>query len=271
MEGLAYTAALALALVMGVAGVAKLRRRSLTERAFRSQGLAWPRALATAVPVTEVLLAAGLVVVPSWAGMATLAVLAGFTTYVVRSIRRGDRLGCGCFGATRAVSVGPNEVVRNGVLMAAAALVTVAAESPTVPGPVPLVAVAVAAATSAAVLALLRRRSAPVPPGPQGLPPGTMAPTLPGSGTEGAGSTVLVAFVAPSCEGCSELLATLDQVPRADMAVRVVELGDESAPLFAAYRVRSAPYLVVVDREGRVRSSGPARSPGDIARLVANR
>lgn len=269
MEGLAYAAALALALVMGIAGVTKLRRRGPTERAFRSQGLAWPRGLATAVPVTEVILAVGLVVVPSWAGMVTLAVLAGFTTYLLRSIRRGDQLGCGCFGATRAVSVGPTELVRNGVLMAAAALVTVAGESPTVPGAGPLVAVAVAGAISAAVLALLRRRSHPVP-GRQGLPPGTTAPTLPESGTGWGGSTILVAFVAPSCDGCTDLLATLEQMPRADMAVRVVELDDESAPLFAAYGVRSAPYLVVVDGQGRVRSSGPARSPGDIARLVAD-
>jgi hypothetical protein len=271
VEGLAYTTALALALVLGVAGVAKLRRRGLTERSFRSQGLAWPRALATTVPVTEVVLAAGLVVVPSWAATATLAVLAGFTTFLVRSMRRGDPLGCGCFGATRAVPVGPTELVRNGVLMAAAALVTVAAESPTVPGPVPLLTVTVAAVGAVAALAQLRRRSRPGTPGPQGLAPGSMAPTLPGSGTAPVGSTMLVAFVAPSCEGCAELLVTLQQVPRADVAVRVIELTDDTAPLFAAYGVRSAPYLVVVDRQGRVRSSGPARSPGDVARLVANR
>lgn len=270
MEELAYASALALAVVMAVAGVAKLRHRGVTERAFRSQGLAWPGALAIAVPATEVVLALGLVVVPDWAGMATLAVLAGFTTFLVQSVRRGRALGCGCFGSTRPRPVGGVELARNGVLMAGAGFVALVAEAPNLPGLTSIVVVAVVAATSAVGLAHLGRRPWPNDPARrQGLPRGSRAPALAGGLTAPAGETTLVAFVAPSCRGCAELLAALDQMPRSEVAVRVVALDDDSSATFAAYGVRSAPYLVVVDEDGEVRSSGPATSFADIRRIMA--
>ena len=272
MDELAYASALALAVVFAAAGTAKLRRRRLTERTFRSLGLAWPRALATAVPATEAALAVGLVVVPAWAGVAAVAVLAGFTTFLVRSHRRGDRLGCGCFGARRPVDSGPSEVARNCVLLAGAALVAFGAERPVVPGIVAVAIVALTAGSVAAVLARMRQR-----PGggaqrpPQGLAPGSPAPPLPGAGPPAWSGTTLVAFVAPSCEGCGELRASLARAPRGDVTVRVVDLDDRSSPVFAAYGVRSAPYVVVVDGDGRVRASGPARSPSELDRLLAPR
>jgi uncharacterized membrane protein YphA (DoxX/SURF4 family) len=116
MAGFTYAAALALALVFAVAAVAKLRRRAGTARAFAGLGLASPRVLALGVPVVELALAAGLVVVPGWAGIVALAVLAGFTAFVVQAIRRGDPQGCGCFGATRPAPMGPAELLRNGLL-----------------------------------------------------------------------------------------------------------------------------------------------------------
>lgn len=269
MEELAYTAALALALVMGAAGVAKLRRRRLTERTFRSQGLAYPRALATVVPITEVVLSAGLVAVPGWAGVATLAVLAGFSTFLVRSMRRGDPHGCGCFGTTRPGPTGPNEAARNAVLLAAAALVAIGAETPVLPRPAAVGTVAVAAGMSAAALAWLRRRTGGAGyAGAGGLPPGSVAPALPGTGAGGGATTTLVAFVAPSCEGCAELVVSLERVARAGTVVRVVELADDTSSLFLAYGVRSTPFLVIVDADGRVRSSGAARSDAEVDRLL---
>lgn len=266
---LAYAVAWALALVMAVAGTTKVRDRARTERTFRSQGLAWPRGLARAVPLTELVLAVGLVLAPGWAGVATLAVLAGFTTFLVRALRRGDPLGCGCFGTTRPQAVGTPEVVRNALLVVAAAFVALAADGPVVPGLVPVVVVVAGAGASAAALAGARRRWPPRPgTGRQGPAPGTIAPALPGT-VIAVGGTTLVAFVAPTCSGCDELLASLEQLGRAGIAVRTVDLAEDASSLvFRAYAVRSAPYVVVVDGGGRVRSSGPARSPVDLERLL---
>lgn len=89
MDEVAYAAALALAAVFAWAGVAKLASRAATERAFRGLGLVAPRGFAVGVPATELALAAGLVVAPAEAAIAALAVLAGFTTFLVRSLGRG--------------------------------------------------------------------------------------------------------------------------------------------------------------------------------------
>ncbi|MBW3643176.1 MAG: thioredoxin family protein [Actinobacteria bacterium] len=269
MDELAYSLALALALVMGIAGGTKLRRRQRTGRTFLSQGLAWPRALATAVPVTELVLAAGLVVAPGWAGVATLAVLAGFTTFLVRALRRGDPLGCGCFGAARPEPVGGVEVARNAVLLAVSASVAVVAPDPVVPGVIPLVVVVAGAGATAVALAAARRRVVTSAGAVgQGPPSGSPAPALPGGGLDPR-TTTLVAFVAPNCSGCDELRASLERLERTEVAVVTVDLDDDaSSAVFRSYNVRSAPFLVVVDGGGRVRSSGRARSPADVEQLL---
>ena len=269
MAGLAYAVALALAAVMGIAGGAKLARRGRTERVFRSLGLAWPAALARAVPLSELVLAIALVSTPGWGGVATLAVVAGFTTYLIRSLRRGDRLGCGCFGAADPAPAGGAELVRNGVLLLAAGFVTVAAEGPVVPSPAALAVVAATGVGTAVALGGLRRRF-----GDQGalavggLAPGRPAPPVPGVDLH-AGATTLVAFVSPTCAGCDELRASLGHLQRGDVTVVVVDLADDaSSPVAGAYQVRSAPFVVVVDGRGLVRSSGRARSPEDVQDLL---
>ena len=268
MPEIAYAAALALAAVFATAAIAKLRRRPTTERVFGALGLASPRALAVGVPLAELALAAGLVVVPSAAGIAALAVLAGFTTFLVLSIRRGDALGCGCFGTAEPAPAGGVEVVRNGFL-AAAAVLAAFAPGPVVPGPSALAAVAAVAAVAVVVVAAISRRAVRWPrPGPQGPVPGGLAPPLPGLVHEGPAAT-LVAFVAPTCEGCAELRSCLADFADRGLRQHVVELDDSSAGAFVAYGIRSTPYLVVVDGQGRVRSSGPARSSGDVERLLA--
>jgi hypothetical protein len=265
---IAYAAALALAAVFAAAAIAKLRRRPTTERAFGALGLASPRALALGVPTAELTLAAGLVVVPAEAGTAALAVLAGFTTFLVRSIRRGDALGCGCFGTAQPAPVGSTEVVRNGFL-AAAAVLAAFARGPVVPGPAAVAVVVAGAAVAVAVLAVISRREGRWPTAaPAGPLPGSLAPPLPGLVHEGTAAT-LIAFVAPTCEGCAELRSCLAAFAGRGLRQRVVELDDGSAAAFVAFGVRSTPYLVVVDGQGRVRSSGPARTHDDVERLLA--
>lgn len=266
-EEIAYAAALALAAVFAVAGTAKLRRRATTERTFRSLGLRASPALALGVPLAELVLAVGLVVVPDMASIAALAVLVGFTTFVLLAIRRGAAVGCGCFGSSRVAPVGGAEVVRN-ALLAVATLVATFAERPVVPRPSALVVVALAGGAAAVVVAAVTRRRMRSPGGGhQGPPPGLPAPGLPGLDYERSEVT-LVAFVAPTCAGCDELRSSLRHFQDRGAQLRVIGLDDGSATTFTAFGVRSTPYLVAVDRRGHVRGGTAARTRDDIEHLL---
>jgi hypothetical protein len=146
--------------VFGWAGLAKFQARDQTARTFRAFGLAAPEALAVGVPVTELVLAAGLVVVPGWAALGALAVLAGFTTVLVRAMRAGVDVGCGCFGTAKREPVSFVELIRN-ALLATAAVTAAFARRPDLPTLDDVILVSTAAAVGALVLALaeLRRRT----------------------------------------------------------------------------------------------------------------
>lgn len=274
MDEVAYAAALALAAVFAWAGVAKLASRAATERAFRGLGLVAPRGLAVGVPVAELVLAAGLLAAPAEAAIAALAVLAGFTTFLVRSLGRGEAGGCGCFGTSHPAPVSSVDLARNAVL-ALAAVVAAFAPGPVAPGPAAVAGVALAAGAGGGALAALRRMAAGagVPSGRQGLPPGAWAPPVDGVGYDLARRT-LVAFLAPTCAGCAGLRAAVEARASAsapgDIRVALVELDDASRSTFEAFGVRSAPYLVVVDTSGRVAAGGRATSPAEVQALVAS-
>lgn len=270
MDGVAYSAALALAALFGWAGAVKLAGRHTTVRTFEALGLRAPRALAVGVPLVELALAAGLAVAPGWAALAALAVLAGFTTILWRTLRSGTDVGCGCFGTTSRRPVSSVELVRNGVLAAGAA-VAAAASGPVVPGPGAVAVVAVGVAVGVGIVQLAARRVAGSGRAPMGRidagdpRPGTAAPALAGLAYGGTPLTV-VAFTAPTCAGCDELGAALDRLAGAGPAVHVVELGDATRSTFAAFGVTGTPTVVIVDRAGSVRARGPA---GDAAALDA--
>ncbi len=264
--GVAYSAALVLAVVFAVAGVAKLRRRTSTARAFAALGLVSPAVLAVGVPATELALAVGLVVAPAWAGIAALAVLAGFTTFLVLAMRRGKVLACGCFGAARPAAIGSTEVVRNAIL-AVGTTAAALAPGPLVPGLGDVAVVLMAAVGARALVVEVGRRTS-APSAPSGPPLGSLAPPLAGLRYEDHRRT-LVAFVSSTCAGCAELRRTLALHHLPDVAVELVDLDDASAADFSAFGVHAAPFVVVVDGHGRVRSAGPARSEVDVAELVA--
>ncbi|MEA3075463.1 MAG: hypothetical protein QOF60_371 [Actinomycetota bacterium] len=118
-------AALVLAAVFVWAAVAKVRGRDATVASFRGLGLPGPGVLAVVVPVVEIGLAVGLVVMPSVAGWLALALLAAFTVVIGRAIARGVEVGCACFGsAANDRPVSPLEVVRNAGLAALAVVAT---------------------------------------------------------------------------------------------------------------------------------------------------
>ena len=158
MQGVAYTSSVLLASVFAWAGAAKLVDPAATRRAFTGLGL--PPSFAVAVPVVELVLAVGLVLVPGWAAVAAVALLAAFTTVLVSALRAGSDVGCGCFGTSRREPVSFVEVVRN-VLLGLSAAVAIAANGPVMPELEDVLLVSVLAAGGCLVIALcdLRRRT----------------------------------------------------------------------------------------------------------------
>lgn len=85
-------------------------------------------ALAALIPAVELLIAGGLLpAVSAWFGaVGALGLLAVFTVVITVSLARGRRPECHCFGQLSSAPVGWGSVVRNVVLIAAAAVVTAA-------------------------------------------------------------------------------------------------------------------------------------------------
>jgi hypothetical protein len=106
-------AALILAVVFAWSSLAKL----VTQPDMTELGL--PASTTTAVSLLEVVLAVALLVSSANGGLAALVVLAGFTTFLLRRLNRGQS--CACFG-TSAAPVTWRTIARNLVLLALAAV-----------------------------------------------------------------------------------------------------------------------------------------------------
>jgi hypothetical protein len=80
----------------------------------------------------------------------------------------------------------------------------------------------------------------------------------------------LLAFTAPDCPVCAALEPSLRRLGRAepDLALELVRHGPDTAPVFAAYRVSSTPYLVAVDESGIVRGGGIANTLEQVEALL---
>ncbi len=113
--------AVLLALVLLAAAAAKLRRPDTTAGDFAALGLPAPKLLARLVPFAEVAVAALLLVLPGWGGVAAFAMLAGFSALLVGLIRSGSQVACSCFGAVSDEPVSWVEIARNLVLLLMAA------------------------------------------------------------------------------------------------------------------------------------------------------
>ena len=121
---------LAAALLLVVAGLAKVARPLSLVRALRAAGLRvrapllarWVRGLA----LLEAALGAVAVVQPSRAAALLVAVsYAGFTAFVLRALRRGSPLAsCGCFGQADTPPT-PGHAVVTGMLAVAAGLIAI--------------------------------------------------------------------------------------------------------------------------------------------------
>jgi hypothetical protein len=105
-------AALALAVVFAWSSVGKL----ITRPDMTKLGL--PASSGEVTAYVEALLALLLLVRPADGGLVALALLAGFTAFLVRRFDTGT--GCGCFGSSSIKPVGVTALLRNAVLLALA-------------------------------------------------------------------------------------------------------------------------------------------------------
>ena len=103
----------------------------------------------------------------------------------------------------------------------------------------------------------------------EGLDRGDVAPPLPAVSYAGQAVT-LVAFTSPTCTICRTLVPALEALDRQYAEVRLVELplDDATRPSFAAFNVRSTPYVMAVGRDGIVLGGGVANSLEQVEVLV---
>jgi peroxiredoxin/uncharacterized membrane protein YphA (DoxX/SURF4 family) len=126
MNGVLLTIRLVLALVLAVAGAAKLADRPGTRAAVTGFGV--PESIATAVArlLAPAELAAAVLLLPSVTapvGAALcLALMVAFSVAIARSLARGEAPDCHCFGALHTEPVGPLTLMRNLALAAGAAV-----------------------------------------------------------------------------------------------------------------------------------------------------
>lgn len=239
--------------------------------------------VAWALPVAEVVVAAGLLVpwaAPGAAALGTLLLLT-FTAAILRLLRAGKHPSCSCFGAVSATPIGRGTVVRNGLLLGIALLAVAGSIArPRLPsGLPPDHAIALAAAAGfvavlirqAGELHVLRRRldeQVLSTLGGEGLPPGAVAPEFELLAVSGGrvgltellatGRSLLLVFIHPACEMCAALSRELPRwhLRAADtLTIAVVGNGEleEHARWGAAQGLSDIPVLVQQGNEAALR------------------
>lgn len=158
LVAIGMAAAAALAATFAWAGAAKLGRPVDTADGFADLGLRWSAGLARLVPVVELILAVALLAAPGVGGAAALVLLAGFSTVLVRALRRGIEVRCACFGQAGGPPLSRLDLLRNGLLGSLAALAMSAGLEPRWPSLGGAAVVAVGILAGAGLLRALRRR-----------------------------------------------------------------------------------------------------------------
>ena len=124
---LGLLARLALIAVFAVAGASKLRDRQSVRSMLVGFGVpvGFAPAAGLALPAVELITAAALATpAVAWlGGLAALLLLLAFTIAIAVNLLGGRRPDCNCFGQIEAAPIGVTTLIRNGVLLLAAALV----------------------------------------------------------------------------------------------------------------------------------------------------
>lgn len=101
----------------------------------------------------------------------------------------------------------------------------------------------------------------------EGLEVGAVAPSL--GFDYGRSVLTLIAFTSPSCQICAALKPSLVALRREypELVLELVDLSD-SPTTFDAFKVRSTPYVMTINREGLVVGRGVANTLEQIEQLV---
>lgn len=124
--------------VLVVSGAAKLASRS-SSKAAEMQALGVPTALtptvAVVLPIVELVVAALLLLVDArWPTLPAVALFTAFAIVVAVNLLRGRRPSCRCFGSLSDRPLSPWTLVRNGWLLALAAVAIATPDGPGRPG-----------------------------------------------------------------------------------------------------------------------------------------
>jgi len=129
MEVVLLTARVTLALVFGVAGIAKMADFAGSRRALTDFGVPeWMSApLSRSLPFVEVMVALALIprTTAWWAAIAAAVLLLAFAGGIGLNLARGNSPDCHCFGQLHSKPVSSSTFTRNLILMAVAGLIIV--------------------------------------------------------------------------------------------------------------------------------------------------
>lgn len=304
MSAALLIAALGLALVLAVAGLAKLADLDGSRQAVAAFGVPdrFAGALGALLPVAELatatLLVAGAAAsrpVLVAGAVAAIALLAAFCAAIAASLLRGRAPDCHCFGQLHSAPAGAGTLARNGGLLSLAAFTASGGE------PAPTIAAAALALAALVVVTALspdRRGAARGVAG--GLPLGSRAPDFELPALDGrtrslngllrAGRPLLLVFADPDCGPCIALapeLAEWQHEHAGELTIAVIERAADRAALAPAdphgrrnvllqprseiadrYRVDGTPTALLIGADGRVASEAAAGPPA-IRALVA--
>jgi|SRR5579863_3672054 len=242
MNTTALLARVALALVFGLAGIAKLADLGNSRRTVEAFGVpnSIAKVLGTLLPVAELLVAAALIVQTTarLGAICALVLLIVFSTGVAVALAHGRTPDCNCFGQVSSEQISWRTIARNVLFAVVAAFVVIQAPGASLESwtanltAANLVAgVAVLAAAFAALgllhFALVSRKLrrdlaiAAAASGPSGLQPGDSAPAfeLPDllgstaslSSLRSSGRPLVLLFATPVCGPCAELLPQIER------------------------------------------------------------
>jgi uncharacterized membrane protein YphA (DoxX/SURF4 family)/peroxiredoxin len=255
-------ASVLLAAVFATAGVGKLMDLPGARRALGEFGVpdALARPGAVVLPLAELAVAVGLLVVPAarWAAGAAALLLLAFVLGIANAMRQGRAPDCHCFGQIHSAPAGSTTLVRNAVLLGLSLFLTVLGPPPAIDGWIadrtPLELALAAAALVAVGLGAIRGlgwlerrdqareevlgdevRQADLRP--RGRAPGTPAPPFVARHLDGRtvsldelrarGRPVVLVFTSPGCPSCRVLMPRLAewQVTLAER-LTIVPVGD---------------------------------------------
>ncbi len=130
--GMGLTFAVLLAAVFVLAAVTKLASPAKTTSELAALGVPAPAIAARLLPALELALAVSLIAFPPQGAVVASAAIIVFTAVLLRAIRSGAPVSCGCLGALSSAPAGPPTIARNGALLAMS-LAVLAVPEPAVP------------------------------------------------------------------------------------------------------------------------------------------